>query len=142
MRVREDPQERQPTMKTPRTVIRFLLALALAVFGADKFLHFMPQPDAPPEGGAFLGALFDAGYVFPAIGLAFLTTSACLLAGRVALGVIILTPITLNILLYHFRYDVAGIGAGAVIAAMQIALIWMHRRDFIALVFSPKQSEA
>ena len=41
-------------MKNARTVIRFLLALALAVFGADKFLHFMPQPDAPPEGGAFL----------------------------------------------------------------------------------------
>ena len=41
-------------MKNARTVIRFLLAIALAVFGADKFLHFMPRPDAPPEGGAFL----------------------------------------------------------------------------------------
>ena len=120
-------------MKNARTVIRFLLALTLAVFGADKFLHFMPQPDAPPEGGAFLGALADAGYVFPAIGLAFLATAACLLAGRVALGVIILTPITLNILLYHFRYDMAGIGAGAVITAMQLALVWMYRRDFTTL---------
>lgn len=129
-------------MKTPRTVIRFLLAFALAVFGADKFLHFMPPPDAPPEGGAFLGALADAGYVFPAIGLAFLTTSACLLVGRVALGMIILTPITLNILLYHYRYDVAGSGPGAVITAMQIALIWLHRRDFAALFYGPKKPDA
>ncbi|MFT7518152.1 MAG: putative oxidoreductase, partial [Kiritimatiellia bacterium] len=57
-------------MKNARTAIRFLLALVLAVFGADKFLHFMPRPDAPAEGGAFLGALHDAGYVFPTIGLA------------------------------------------------------------------------
>ena len=59
-------------MNKTRTVIRFLLALVLAVFGADKFLHFMPQPDAPPEGGAFLGSLVDAGYVFPVIGLVLL----------------------------------------------------------------------
>ncbi len=120
-------------MKNARTAIRFLLALALVVFGADQFFHFMPQPDAPPEGGAFLGALADAGYVFPVIGLTFLATAACLLAGRVALGLIILTPITLNILLYHFRYDMAGIGAGAVITAMQLALIWMHRHEFRTL---------
>jgi putative oxidoreductase len=79
-------------MKNARTVIRFLLALALAVFGVDKFLHFMPPPEAPPEGGAFLGALADAGYVFPAIGLAFLATSVCLLAARVARGLILLRP--------------------------------------------------
>jgi putative oxidoreductase len=139
---RADPQGRPSTVKNARTVIRFLLALALAVFGADKFLHFMPQPDAPPEGGAFLGALFDAGYVFPAIGLAFLTTSACLLAGRVALGVIILTPITLNILLYHFRYDMAGIGPGAVIAALQVALIWMHRSELAALLARGRATRA
>ena len=44
-------------MKNARTAIRFLLALALALFGADMFFHFMPQPDAPPEGGAFLNGL-------------------------------------------------------------------------------------
>jgi putative oxidoreductase len=120
-------------MKNAPTAIRFLLAIALAVFGMDKFLHFMPMPDAPAEGGAFLGSLADAGYVFPAIGLAFLATSACLLAGRVTLGLILLAPITLNILLYHFRYDMAGVGAGAVITAMQLALVWMHREDFTTL---------
>ena len=120
-------------MNKARQAIRILLAIALAVFGVDKFAHFMPQPDAPPEGGEFLGALANAGYVFPAIGLTFLATAACLLLGRVALGLIILTPITLNILLYHFRFDMAGVGAGAVLTAMQLALIWMHRNEFTAL---------
>jgi len=120
-------------MKKTETTIRFLLALTLAVFGADKFLHFMPPPEAPPEGGAFIASLVNAGYVLPAIGLTFLATAACLLSGRVALGLIILTPISLNIFLYHLRFDMAGIGAGAVIVAMQLVLFWAHRREFVSL---------
>ena len=33
-------------------VVRLLLALALLVFGADKFFHFMPMPEPPEEGRA------------------------------------------------------------------------------------------
>ena len=117
-------------MGKTRTAVRFLLAAALGVFGADMFLHFMPKPEPAAAGGDYLGALADAGYIFPAVGIAFLATSVCLLANRVALGLVILTPITVNILLYHYRFDLKGSGAGIVIAALQILLFWLHRGDF------------
>ena len=36
-------------------VLRILLGLVLVIFGANKFLHFIPM-DAPPE-GSFMHAL-------------------------------------------------------------------------------------
>jgi len=125
-------------MKKLITAIRLLLAIALAIFGADKFLHFMPRPDAPAQGQAFLAALGDAGYIFPIIGGAFLLSAALLLTKHIALAVVILTPITLNIILYHVRYDLAGIGPGAVIASMQLIMLWTCRGQFITMIFASK----
>ena len=121
-------------MKKVALVCRYLLALALTVFGLDKFLHFMPMPDAPVEGQGFLGALADAGYVFPGVGLVFLFTAACLLTGRIVLGLLVLAPVTLNIVLYHIRYDLPGIAAGAVIALLQVVLFYCHWRDLLPLL--------
>ena len=113
---------------------RFLLAIALTAFGLDKFLHFMPQPEPPPEGAEFLGALFGAGYIFPTIGVVFLVTALCLVSGRVILGLMLLSPIVVNILLYHVTYDMAGIGPGAVIAALGLVLFWFYRADLAELL--------
>lgn len=125
-------------MKKFLTAIRLVLAIALAVFGADKFLHFMPQPEAPAQGQAFLAALVDTGYIFPIIGGTFLVCALLLVMGHVSLAMVLLTPITLNILLYHVRYDLPGIGPGAVIAGMQLLLFWCYRGQLITMIFASK----
>lgn len=117
-------------MGKTRTAVRILLAIALGVFGADKFFPFLPHPDAPSGGAHYLEALADSGFVIPAVGVAFLATAVCLLLNRVALGLFLLAPITINILLYHYRFDIKGSGAIVVIAVMQVLLFWLHRRDF------------
>ena len=123
-------------MNKAETAIRHLLAAALTVFGANKFLHFMPQPDPPPDGGAFLGALAEAGYIFPTVGITFLLAALCLFTKRTAFGLVILFPIVVSIILYHLRYDVPGIGGGAVLLVLQGILIWMHRGALMALLRS------
>jgi len=113
-------------MQTIETIARYLLALALAVLGADKFLHFLPSPTPPAEGGQYLSALADAGFVFPTIGVVFMVTALCLLGNRVILGLMLSAPVTVNILQYHFRYDVPGIGPGLALAVLQVLLFAMH----------------
>ena len=69
-------------MNTVNTVARYVLGLAMLVFGANKFLHFMPNPELPAEAGAFLGALDGSGYIFPILGVAYLIAGLCLVLNK------------------------------------------------------------
>lgn len=114
-------------------VVRYLLAAMLAVFGANMFLHFMPQPEPPVEGGKFLGALQEAGYIFPTIRVVFLVAALLLVAGRVALALLLVAPIAVNILGYHFKYDLPGTVMGGVLSALMVVLAVQRRKDIAAL---------
>lgn len=119
-------------------VVRLLLALMAGVFGANKFAHFLPQPDPPQAGGEFLGALMDAGYVFPAIGIVFILSALLLLANRVVLALVLLAPIAVNILGYHIQYDLAGIGPGGVLAGLLLVLAIVRAKDVAQLFAGPR----
>ena len=117
-------------------VVRTLLALALVVFGADKFFHYMPMPEAPEEGGQYLGALMGTGYIFPIIGGIFLTAALCLVSKRVLLGLMLVSPILVNIIAYHVRYDLPGIIGGAVLSGLVVLLFMLHAGN-LGLLFRP-----
>jgi len=106
---------------------RLLLALMVAVFGANKFLHFMEMPPPPEEGMKFLTALTASGYIFPIIGVVFLLSALLLLMKKVVLPLLLLAPIAVNILAYHLTYDPAGIGAGVVLVVLMLLVAWCHR---------------
>lgn len=118
------------------TAVRMVLAVILAVFGADKFFHFLPAPDAPAGGAAFLGALKDAGYVFPTIGVVFLASALLLMVRRVALGILLVAPIVVNILGYHLAFDRGGSGPGALIAVLLILTALLNGGDMTGLLRS------
>ena len=118
-------------------VSRYLLAAMLAFFGANMFLHFMPQPAPPEAGGQFLGALGEAGYIYPTMGIVFLFAAVLLGARRVVLALLLVAPIALNILLYHFKFDLAGIGPGGLLSVLLLVLGTMHARE-IAVLFRHK----
>lgn len=120
-------------------VVRYLLVTMLAIFGANIFLHFMPQPTPPEEGGRFLGALGGAGYVFPTIGVVFLLAALLLVARRVVLALLLVAPIALNILLYHFKFDLSGIGPGGLLSALLLVLAAIHAKE-IAVLFQSSKS--
>lgn len=113
---------------------RVLLSLSLLLFGADKFLHFMPLPEAPEAGGQFLGALFGSGYIFPLIGVVFLSSAALFLTHRTVLASFILAPILVNIIAYHMRYDLPGIGGGAVLTVLLLSTITLNFSSFLSLL--------
>ncbi len=84
------------------TVARIVLGLIFFVFGLNGFLQFLPMP--PPEGraGAFMGALFATGYMFPLIKSTEVLAGLLLLSGRfVPLALTLLAPVIVNIVLFH-----------------------------------------
>lgn len=125
----------------PALVARIILGLIFFLFGLNFFLHFIPN-NVQPEGkaAAFLGGLFQSGYIFPLIKVIETIGGALLLANRyVALVLVILMPISLNILLFHSVLEPGGmpITISLLIIISQLYLAWAYR-DYYKQLFIAK----
>ena len=112
---------------------RIVYGALFVVFGLNFFLQFLPQPLPPAEGAAFLGALFSTGYMFPLIKVTEVVSGLLLLAGFVPIALILLSAIVVNIFMYHFVFDPAGLALPIVIVALQLFLAWSYRAHFRTL---------
>ena len=103
-------------------IARILLGLIFVVFGANYFLHFIPiQPSE--SAGAFMGALTDTGYMWPAIKLTEIVGGAMLLGGfGVPLALVLLAPIIVNIVLLHVFLDTAGLPVAILVLVLEVFL--------------------
>ena len=122
--------------KTKKTVIaaRILLGMIYFVFGLNFFLHFIPN-SSQPEGkaAAFIGGLFQSGFFFPEIKLIEVIAGALLLFGLFTpLLLVILMPITVNILLFHSILQPGGfpIILSSLILFLEIFLAWNYRDTY------------
>ena len=120
---------------------RIVLGLIYFVFGLNFFLHFLPTP--PSSGGvadAFVGGLFQSGYFFPMLKSIEVVLGAFLLLGLfVPLSLVILMPVSLNILLFHAFLTPGNATMGIVIVLVHLYLAWSYREHFMPL-FNRKAS--
>lgn len=121
-------------MNTVNTVARYVLGLAMLVFGANKFLHFMPNPELPEAAGVFMGALAGSGYIFPILGIAYIIAGLCLVLNKaVPFALIVLVPVSINVVAFHLVYAPAGILFAAIIAVLNVLLIYANWDRFKSL---------
>lgn len=116
------------------TVLQLVLAMVLLVFGTNKFFNFLPMP--PMEGGAgeFMGALFKTGYFFPLLAVVETVTGLLLLFNKwKGLALVMLVPVSINILLFHIFLSPAGIGPGALVAILNGVLIYNNWNKYKVL---------
>jgi len=115
-------------------VLRLLLAIILLVFGLNKFFNFMPMPPMEGPPGEFMGALGNTGYMFPLIALTEVIAGALLLVNKFkGLALIMVSIISVNIVLFHLVLAPAGIALAAVVAILNIILIYANWKKFRTL---------
>jgi putative oxidoreductase len=112
--------------------LRIILGL-LMLLGA--LTHITNTKEGEMANSVFITALVDTGYLWPLIGITELLAGLAILSGRfVPLFLILLAPITLNILLFHLsnpRPD--GIGIALAIILPHLGLAWLYRKHFSGL---------
>jgi hypothetical protein len=109
-------------MKT-KMIARTLLGLAFTIFSLNFFFHFLPNPPSTEAMGKVTGAMYQTGYWFQFIKTVELVSGLLLLANLfVPLVLVVLAPITINIILMHGFLDPAGIGPAAVILVLHVYL--------------------
>ncbi len=82
---------------------RLLLGLLFFVFGLNGFLNFIPQPPTMPEKTVdFFNGMMSTGYFFPFLKGTEVAVGLMLLTGIAApVALVILAPITIQIILFH-----------------------------------------
>jgi putative oxidoreductase len=122
-------------MKIAILVARILLGLIFFVFGLNGILgNFLHQPMPPGDAGAFAMLLYSSKYM-TFVALLQVIAGLLLLVGRyVPLALVLLGPIIVNILLFHFLFlGGAGVVPGLVVTILEIFLIWAYRLSFRGL---------
>lgn len=122
-------------MNTIATISRYLLGLAMLIFGANKFFNFMPPPENMPEAaGAFMSTLINCGYIIPTLGAIYILAGLLLILNKaVPFALIILVPVSFNIVAFHLKFDPQGVLFAAVIAALNLFLIYHNWGRFKSL---------
>ena len=119
-------------------IVRIVLGLALVIFGANMIYPFIPMdhPDAASKAGQFLNSLGATGYIFPIVGfLEVIIGAMLLLKKRVAFALILLAPISINILLFHLFLDIPGLSIALLIVLFNGILIFKHWQQYKPLFY-------
>lgn len=124
------------------TFLRLILGVFLLLAGTNKFFGFMSQPDFSQEAGQFMAALAETGYMFPMIGIVEIAVGAMLLAvATTPLALLLLAPLSVNIIAFHLFLDPSTIGAGAFVAILNVVLgviYFDYYRSIFAKLFTEK----
>lgn len=114
-------------------VARILVALITIVFGANKFLNFMPAIELEGEAQAYFGALMSVN-LMPVIAIIEIGTGIALLANRyVGWAVVLSAPIAFNALWFHAMLDPANLAPAAVWVVLLIVIFVGNKDKFASL---------
>jgi len=117
-------------------IVRIALGLALVVFGANKFLHFIPMEPPTGAAGEFMNSLGATGYIFPIVGMLEVVIGALLLLKKwIAFALILLAPISINILLFHLFLDIPGAAIALLVTVFNGVLIFKHWQQYKPLFY-------
>ncbi len=107
--------------------VRILLGILLVVFGSNKFLHFIEMEAPTGTAGDFMASLGATGYIFPVVGVLEVFIGIMLLLKKwVPFVIILLAPISINILLFHLFLDIPGVIIAFLVTLFNGILIYKH----------------
>jgi len=106
-------------------LMRILLGAILVIFGLNKFLNFIPVPELPENATAFVTSLGKTGYILQVVGVIEVLIGLLLLLKKwIAFALVVLVPISLNILLFHLFLDIPGISGALLVTLLNGILMY------------------
>lgn len=121
-------------MKKSVLILQIILGVLLIVFGANKFIGFLPPPPNMPESAQALMGALAGSYIMPLVGIVEVLVGLLLVIRKyVPLALIILAPISVNIVFFHATLDIANIAPALVVAILNLFLVYKNWASFKGL---------
>lgn len=112
-------------------IVRIVLGLILIIFGANKIYAFIPLPQPSEAASSFMSSLDDTGYILTLVAIFEIIIGLLLLCRLwVPFVLLLLVPLSLNILLFHFFLDVPMIGTAILVVVLNGILLYKHRQKY------------
>lgn len=125
--------------KITTLISSILLGAAFIVFGLNFFLHFIPI-DGPTEGSdaaTFMGVLYTTGYLGFVKVLEVIGGILVIVPKTRNLGLLILSPIIINIIAYHYFIAKSGFEMDiALISVLAVYLLLKQGKSFTQFLFN------
>ena len=121
-------------MKIVTLILRILFGLVFLVFGANGFLHFIPNMAMPQPAVSYFVAMGATGYALPLLFATQVVAGALILTGTLTpIGLVIVTPVLVNIVLFHTYLAPDGLPLAIVLAIIWAFLVWRNWAAFAPL---------
>lgn len=110
-------------------IVRIFLGLILLLSGLNKIFKFIPTP-----ADSLIESFGKVDYIFPVVAALEIIIAVLLLSKKwVAFALILLVPLSLNILLFHLYLNFEGIIPAILVATLNIILLYKQRRQYVPL---------
>ncbi len=104
-------------------VLRILLGLMVLVFGANKFLNFLPPPEVGETAMNYFGAIASTKTLTLVAIVEILSGLALIFNKFGALMSLILMSVSVNAVLFHLSLDQGGIGPALVLLVLNVLML-------------------
>lgn len=115
-------------------IIRFILAIGLLFFGANKIFHFMTPPPPPVDAMGYWQALTTSKTMLLVAIVEMAAGLSLLINKYAALMMIILMSVSLNAVLYHAAFDPNTILMAVVLLLFNILMLFAYKDKYKELL--------
>lgn len=117
------------------SVLAVLFGLMMINSGLNKFFNYMPMPEISAEMMTVMTAFMTIKWIFPLVGLIEVVGGVLFAIPKYrALGALVILPVMIGIVIHHAVHDVAGIGVGLVLLAINLWVIIENREKYQPMV--------
>ncbi len=112
--------------------LRILLGLLVLIFGLNKFLHFIPIPPTPGDGGELMRIYASSGFL-SLIGILEILGGLALLTNKFV-PLALIAAIMFNAAVFHGLHAPEGIGGAAIGLILSLVLVYANKERFSSLL--------
>ncbi len=117
------------------TILSVLFALVMINSGLNKLLQYMPMPEMSEKMLQITQAFVAIQWIFPLVAIVEIIGGILVAIPKTrALGSVVILPVMVGIVLHHAVWDVAGIGIGAVLFAINLWAIADNWKKYQAML--------
>ncbi|WCL49127.1 DoxX family protein [Leptospira sp. GIMC2001] len=121
-------------LKIATLVVRILLGFIFTASSIVVLFDLVPQPELTGTMKTFNDGIKASGYLMPLVKITELVCGISLLVGRfVPLSLIVIAPVTVNILMVHIFIDTEGLPIAVLLTLGNLFLAYVYREKYKGL---------